>query len=178
MAEDYLNGKIKEIIEPMISALLIAQPEDPKFFMLHWLKNLYSLDYIVINKEKEELENLRLRVKGYKSPKADHDKGKGQKPLEDLNDIMQRESKGNESKESEDQKQIDKENNSSSYFSKEINEIEKNNNLIDKSEKENEGENKIENEIKNTEEKLSEGDKKDNKNDVIKFSSSDTEKQD
>ena len=69
MADEYLNGNVKDILEPMISALLIAQPEDPKFFMLHWLKNLYSLDYIVINKEKEELENLRLEVKGYNSKK-------------------------------------------------------------------------------------------------------------
>ena len=38
MADEYLNGNVKEIIEPMITALLIAQPEDPKFFMLHWLK--------------------------------------------------------------------------------------------------------------------------------------------
>ena len=37
MTEDYLNGNIRDIIEPMISALLIAQPEDPKFFMLNWL---------------------------------------------------------------------------------------------------------------------------------------------
>ena len=36
MADEYLNGNVKEIIEPMITALLIAQPEDPKFFMLHW----------------------------------------------------------------------------------------------------------------------------------------------
>ena len=49
MTDDYLNGNIRDIIEPMISALLIAQPEDPKFFMLNWLKNLYSLDYIIIN---------------------------------------------------------------------------------------------------------------------------------
>lgn len=44
--DEYLNGNVKDIIEPMISALLIAQPDDPKFFMLNWLKHLYSLDYI------------------------------------------------------------------------------------------------------------------------------------
>ena len=63
MMEDYLNGNVKEIIEPMISALLTAQPDDPKFFMLNWLKHLYSLDYVIINKEKEELENLKLEIK-------------------------------------------------------------------------------------------------------------------
>jgi len=84
MADEYLNGSVKDIIEPMISALLIAQPEDPKFFMLHWLKNLYSLDYIIINKEKEELENLRLEVKGYKSQKIDSSKQNTEQPLEEL----------------------------------------------------------------------------------------------
>ena len=84
MTDEYLNGNVKEIIEPMISALLIAQPEDPKFFMLHWLKNLYSLDYIVINKEKEELENLRLKVKDYKSQKSDTNKQNVEQPLEEL----------------------------------------------------------------------------------------------
>ena len=82
--DEYLNGNVKDIIEPMISALLIAQPEDPKFFMLHWLKNLYSLDYIVINKEKEELENLRLEVKGYKAPKSETIKQNSEQPLEEL----------------------------------------------------------------------------------------------
>ena len=47
--DEYLNGNVKDIIEPMISALLIAQPDDPKFFMLNWLKHLYSLDYIIID---------------------------------------------------------------------------------------------------------------------------------
>ena len=83
MADEYLNGNVKDILEPMISALLIAQPEDPKFFMLHWLKNLYSLDYIVINKEKEELENLRLEVKGYNSKKNEN-KQNVEQPLEEL----------------------------------------------------------------------------------------------
>ena len=83
MADEYLNGNVKDILEPMISALLIAQPEDPKFFMLHWLKNLYSLDYIVINKEKEELENLRLEVKGYNSKKNEN-KQNAEQPLEEL----------------------------------------------------------------------------------------------
>ena len=61
---------------------LIAQPEDPKFFMLHWLKNLYSLDYIIINKEKEELENLRLEVKGYNTKKNEINK-----PNENLEEL-------------------------------------------------------------------------------------------
>ena len=59
------------MIEPIITALLIAQPDDPKFFMLCWLKKLYSLDYIFINKEKEELENLRLQVRNLKQKKED-----------------------------------------------------------------------------------------------------------
>ena len=84
MVDEYLNGNVRDVLEPMISALLIAQPEDPKFFMLHWLKNLYSLDYIAINKEKEELENLRLEVKGYKAQKNEPIKQNSEQPLEEL----------------------------------------------------------------------------------------------
>ena len=83
MADEYLNGNVKDILEPMISALIIAQPEDPKFFMLHWLKNLYSIDYIQINKDKEELENLRLEVKGYKLQKNEINKPKVEQNLEE-----------------------------------------------------------------------------------------------
>ena len=66
MTDEYLNANIREIIEPMISALLVEQPDDPKFFMLMWLKHLYSLDYVIINKEKLEFENLKLQVRNLK----------------------------------------------------------------------------------------------------------------
>ena len=95
MVDEYLNGNVKDILEPMISALLIAQPEDPKFFMLHWLKNLYSLDYIIINKEKEELENLRLEVKGYKAQKTDTNKQNAEQPLEEFKNKIIDETKEN-----------------------------------------------------------------------------------
>ena len=71
MTDDYLNGNIKDILEPMISALIMAQPEDPKYFMLQWLKHLYSLDYVRSNPDKEELENLRLFIKNSKEGKAE-----------------------------------------------------------------------------------------------------------
>ena len=95
MVDEYLNGNVKDILEPMISALLIAQPEDPKFFMLHWLKNLYSLDYIIINKEKEELENLRLEVKGYKAQKTETNKQNTEQPLEEFKNKIIDETKEN-----------------------------------------------------------------------------------
>ena len=144
MADDYLNGNVKDILEPMISALLIAQPEDPKFFMLHWLKNLYSLDYIIINKEKEELENLRLEVKGYKSKKHEINKAKAEQPLEELKDIIEA-PKENENK-IENNNENNKENSNENK-----NEIEIDN--------KNESDNKIENDKK---------DETDNKNDTDK----------
>ena len=107
MADEYLNGSVKDIIEPMISALLIAQPEDPKFFMLHWLKNLYSLDYIIINKEKEELENLRLEVKGYKSQKIDSSKQNTEQPLEELKNKIVDETKENMKEIKETEKELE-----------------------------------------------------------------------
>ena len=114
MVDEYLNGNVKDILEPMISALLIAQPEDPKFFMLHWLKNLYSLDYIIINKEKEELENLRLEVKGYKAQKTDTNKQNTEQPLEEFKNKIIDETKENlnikEIKETEKELETNKEN--------------------------------------------------------------------
>ena len=126
MTDEYLNGNVKEIIEPMISALLIAQPEDPKFFMLHWLKNLYSLDYIVINKEKEELENLRLKVKDYKSQKSDTNKQNVEQPLEELKNKITE-----DPKETQNTKDI-------------INETNKENENINETNKENQNQNIIE----------------------------------
>ena len=109
MADEYLNGSVKDILEPMISALLIAQPEDPKFFMLHWLKNLYSLDYIIINKEKEELENLRLEVKGYHSKK--NEVNKPNENLEELKSKINGKPNDNEIKNNKENENDNNENN-------------------------------------------------------------------
>ena len=81
MTDDYLNGNIKDILEPMISALIVAQPEDPKYFMLQWLKHLYSLDYVNSNPDKEELENLRMFIKNSKEGKVDKPKVETQKSI-------------------------------------------------------------------------------------------------
>ena len=145
MADEYLNGPVKEILEPMISALLIAQPEDPKFFMLHWLKNLYTLDYIIINEEKEELENLRLLVKSYKMKKTETIKETGEQPLEELKDKIiekQKETQNEQEKNGEENKEKEKENNNANDT---INE-----NLIDTNK-----ENKKETQSNNNSKKLS-----------------------
>lgn len=133
MADEYLNGNVKEIIEPMITALLIAQPEDPKFFMLHWLKNLYSLDYIVINKEKEELENLRLEIRNYKMAKNDEtDKHKVEQSLEQIKNIIS---------DKEDEYQNDFENNISENKSEKNSESNNKNNINEDNNKNNSKEN-------------------------------------
>ena len=36
MAEEYLQEKVRNIVEPLISSLLKELPEDPMFFMYNW----------------------------------------------------------------------------------------------------------------------------------------------
>ncbi len=109
MESEYLNGNLKDIFEPMISALITAQPKDPIYFMLIWLKNLYSLDYVKTYKDKEELENLRLEKKYLlEAPKEKKskenqnliDESKEEKKVED----DEEEKDGGEEEEEEDEK--------------------------------------------------------------------------
>ena len=166
MADEYLNGNVKDILEPMISALLIAQPEDPKFFMLHWLKNLYSLDYIVINKEKEELENLRLEVKGYNSKKNEN-KQNAEQPLEELKSKLYDKQNDNLIKSLKDENENVNENNINNINNINIdNENENNNQSINEDSK---------NEAKNENTKIDNNETKNdnennNKKDLIDFS--------
>ena len=67
MAEEYLQTKVKGIVEPMMSEMLKTLPEEPMRFMLTWLINYSRGDSAEINGEREELENLRKEIKKYKN---------------------------------------------------------------------------------------------------------------
>ena len=64
--ENYLNDKVRGIVEPMINSLLTTCPEEPMRYMLTWLINYTNGQSFTINGEREELERLRKEVRRYK----------------------------------------------------------------------------------------------------------------
>ena len=64
--ENYLNDKVRGIVEPMINSLLTTCPEEPMRYMLTWLINYTHGQSFTINGEREELERLRKEVRRYK----------------------------------------------------------------------------------------------------------------
>ena len=64
--ENYLNDKVRGIVEPMINSLLTTCPEEPMRYMLTWLINYTNGQSFTINGEREELERLRKEVRRHK----------------------------------------------------------------------------------------------------------------
>ena len=116
MAEEYLQTKVKGIVEPMMSEMLKTLPEEPMRFMLTWLINYSRGDSAEINGEREELENLRKEIKKYKNKEKKNEKSKKQseEESEKSEESKSEESEAVSSKEKadefkEEQNEIDKE---------------------------------------------------------------------
>ena len=62
-AEEYLEKKAREIIEPMILSTLNERPEDPILFMIQWLSALKGESSSVFSKERDELNSLKHQMK-------------------------------------------------------------------------------------------------------------------
>ena len=66
-AEEYLEKKVRGIIEPMVSQIIVDQPKEPMIYMIEWLQNLQGKNlHQHLNMEKIELKNLRKEVKKFK----------------------------------------------------------------------------------------------------------------
>ena len=66
-AEEYLEKKVRGIIEPMVSQIIVDQPKEPMLYMIEWLQNLQGKNlHQHLNMEKIELKNLRKEVKNFK----------------------------------------------------------------------------------------------------------------
>ena len=65
MAEEYLQTKVRGILEPMVNSMLLSCPDEPMRFMLTWLVNYTQGSDFTSNGEREELENLRKEIKKY-----------------------------------------------------------------------------------------------------------------
>ena len=62
MSEEYINTKVRPILELLLDSLLDSTPEDPIPFMYSWLLNYNNQK----SKERIELESLREQIKLYK----------------------------------------------------------------------------------------------------------------
>ena len=111
MAEEYLQTKVKGIVEPMMSEMLKTLPEEPMRFMLTWLINYNRVDASEINGEREELKNLRKEITKYKNK----EKSKKESPTQ---------SEKNEESESEDSDEVSSKE-QTDKFNEEQNEINK-----------------------------------------------------
>ena len=73
-AEEYLERKVRGIIEPMVSQIIVDQPKEPMLYMIEWLQNLQGKKlHSHLNMEKTELGNLRKEMKKYKEKYAKMD---------------------------------------------------------------------------------------------------------
>jgi hypothetical protein len=73
-AEEYLEKKVRGIIEPMVSQIIVDQPKEPMLYMIEWLQNLQGKKlHSHLNMEKTELNNLRREMKKYREKYAKQD---------------------------------------------------------------------------------------------------------
>lgn len=73
MAEEFLEKKVRGLIEPMVSSLLAENPSEPVLFMIEWLQKYSGLTSNGPNMERTELENLRKEMARYKKKYAADD---------------------------------------------------------------------------------------------------------
>ena len=62
MSEEYMNTKVRPILEQILDSLLDNQPEDPILFIYKWLVNFKNSQKL---KDRIELESLREKIKKY-----------------------------------------------------------------------------------------------------------------
>lgn len=64
--EDYLEKKLRCLVEPMITSLLTEKPHEPILFMIEWLQNFSGVGNMSgINSERAELHFLRKEMAKY-----------------------------------------------------------------------------------------------------------------
>jgi hypothetical protein len=65
--QEYIENKIKPIMENLMFQLAYEKPDDPVQFMINWIQKTggYNSNGLT-SQEKEELENLRKEIAQYK----------------------------------------------------------------------------------------------------------------
>ena len=64
MSEEYMNTKVRPILEQIVDSLLDNTPEDPILFIYKWLVNYKNSQTL---KDRIELESLREKIKKYQN---------------------------------------------------------------------------------------------------------------
>ena len=66
--QEYLDTKLKPIMQNLVFQLVLERPDDPASFMIDWLQKTGGYTSSGLNaEEKEELANLRKEVAQLKS---------------------------------------------------------------------------------------------------------------
>lgn len=64
MSEEYMNTKVRPILEQIVDSLLDNMPEDPILYTYTWLVNYKNSQTL---KDRLELESLRTKIENYKN---------------------------------------------------------------------------------------------------------------
>lgn len=108
MEEEYINTKVRAILEELLDSLLDSTPNEPLTFMFTWLHKKYNN---TIFKEREELEKLREEFKNYRNNESKNINKKNNdnnsKLLLSEGESEEEEEEKNEQKEKDFQKEIE-----------------------------------------------------------------------
>ena len=64
MSEEYMNTKVRPILEQIVDSLLDNMPDDPILYTYTWLVNYKNSQTL---KDRLELESLRTKIENYKN---------------------------------------------------------------------------------------------------------------
>ena len=64
MSDEYMNKKVRPILEQIVDALLDSTPDDPILFIYTWLVNYKNIEHL---KQRIELESLRAKIQELKN---------------------------------------------------------------------------------------------------------------
>ena len=69
MSEEYMNKKVRPILEEIVDSLLDNTPEDPILYIYTWLVNYKNCKKL---KDRLELESLRKKIEKLENQNEDH----------------------------------------------------------------------------------------------------------
>ena len=64
MSDEYMNKKVRPILEQIVDALLDSTPDDPILFIYTWLVNYKNIEHL---KQRIELESIIAKKKKIKN---------------------------------------------------------------------------------------------------------------
>ena len=74
MSEEYMNKKVRPILEQIVDSLLDNTPEDPILYIYTWLVNYKNCKKL---KDRIELESLRKKIKKFENQNEEYNSDTG-----------------------------------------------------------------------------------------------------